>query len=331
MKAFSRFSQHCLTILTLLLIALFFTGCAALSKAQKKREARLKEQQNERYMLLERPKAEIDASPDGQKINSDHYTLSFAEDLKSSKAFDESRERQDWGQGALVYMESLYQYVHNIFGFEPNHRIQVIMYNRYRGTNMMAQTIVRYRTIYNGEEYLRNIEGIEIHFPLDMYKGKGTRAHELTHAFTNMYLLPTWFAEGIAVLVEIEHAKDSDKGKVDLYDDLRTDLDGLNAVQSWKGHYTFDPLTIWRYNYSYSIVSELKARFGDGFYPELFRLIEEDQLHQKISGEMPTSFLVYYLGKAAGQDLVPFFEKLKFNVRRLTKEQILATLTQIGP
>ena len=330
MKALCQLSKQCLTVLTLLLIVLFFAGCGALSKAQQKREARLKKQQQERYMLLERPKAEINASPSGQEISSDHYILSFAEDLKSSKDFDEPRERQDWGQGALVYMESLYQYVHKIFGFEPKHRIQVIMYNRYRGTNMMAQTVVQARTIYNGEEYLRDIQGIEMHFPIDMYNRRGTRAHELTHAFTSMYMLPTWFSEGIAVLVEIEYAKGGDKGKVDLYDDLQTDLDGNNAVQSWKGHYTFDPLTIWRYNYSYSVVSELKARFGDEFYPKLFRLIEEDQLHQKISGEMPTSFLVHYLSKAAGQDLVPFFEQLKFNVRRLTKEQIRAILTQTG-
>ena len=330
MKDLCRFRNHCLTILTLLLIALFFAGCGALGKAQQKREARAKRQQEGRYMLLERPKAEINVSPDGQKINSDHYTLSFAEDLQSNALFDEPKERQDWGQGALVYMESLYQYVHDIFGFEPDHRIQVILYELYKGTNMMAQTLVQYRTIYNGKEYLKDIQGIQIHFPLDMYNRKGTRAHELTHAFTNIYLLPTWFAEGIAVLVEVEHAKDNAKGKVDLYDDLHTDLDGLNSVQNWNGHYTFDPLTQWRYNYSYSIVSELKSRFGDDFYPKLFRLIEEDQLHQKISGEMRTSFLIYYLSKSAGQDLIPFFEKLKFNVRRLTKEEIRKTLIQIN-
>jgi hypothetical protein len=331
MKDLGRFRNHCFTILTLLLIALFFPGCGALSKAQQKREARLKRQKQQGpYMLLERPKSEINTSPDGQKIDSDHYTLSFAEDLKKNKAFDESKERQDWGRGALVYMESLYEYVHDIFGFEPDHRIQVILYHRYRGTNMMAQTVVQYRTIYNGKEYLKDIQGIEIHFPLDMYSRTGTRAHELTHAFTNIYLLPTWFAEGIAVLVEIEYAKDKTRSKLDLDDDLRTDLDGDNSVQNWKGHYTFDNLTQWRYSYSYSIVSELKSRFGDDFYPKLFRLIEADQLHQKISGEMPTSFLVYYLSKAAGQDLVPFFKELKFNVRRLTIADIRATLRQIG-
>ena len=38
---------------------------------------------------------------------------------------------------------------------------------------------------------------------------------------------------------------------------------------------------------------------------------------------MKTSFLVYYFSEAAGEDLVPFFRKLHFKVRKLTKEDIL--------
>jgi hypothetical protein len=34
------------------------------------------------------------------------------------------------------------------------------------------------------------------------------------------------------------------------------------------------------------------------------------------------------MSQAAGQDLVPFFEELKFSVRRLTREEILLIIRQ---
>ena len=46
--------------------------------------------------------------------------------------------------------------------------------------------------------------------------------------------------------------------------------------------------------------------------------MEADKYHQQLPGEMKTSMLVYYMSQAAGEDLVPFFENLKFNVRQLT-------------
>ena len=107
---------------------------------------------------------------------------------------------------------------------------------------------------------------------------------------------------------------------------MKTDLDGRNAVQYWKGHLSADQLTQWRYSYSYSIVAELKKRFGEDFYPTVFQLIEADQLHQRLPGEMATSFLVYYLSQAAGEDLVPFFKELKFDARRITKSEITSAI-----
>ena len=43
---------------------------------------------------------------------------------------------------------------------------------------------------------------------------------------------------------------------------------------------------------------------------------------------MTTSFLAYYLSQAAGQDLIPFFKELQFDVRRITREQIMAAILQ---
>ena len=43
---------------------------------------------------------------------------------------------------------------------------------------------------------------------------------------------------------------------------------------------------------------------------------------------MSTSFVVYYFSQAAGEDLVPFFEKLQFKVKKLEKADILKEIEQ---
>jgi hypothetical protein len=328
MKTLNQSNKYCIPISILLLVAFFLTGCATLNEAQQRKQERTKQKQQKRYMTFERPTSRIEASPDGLKIESKHYTLTFANDLLKHEDFNEAQERQSMGQGALLFMESLYDFVHNIFGFEPNHRLKVKLHRVYQGTTQLATTATQSRTIYQNGEYLTIVEGIEMDFPLAMFNQRDVRAHELTHAFTNIYLLPTWFAEGIAVLVQVEYAKGRSHRKIDLHDQLKTDLDGINAVQNWKGHFAIDGLTQWRYSYSYSIVSELKMRFGKKFYPKVFRLIEADHLHQRLPGQMTTSFLVYYLSQAAGQDLVPFFEELQFKLRRLTKSEIVSIIKQ---
>jgi hypothetical protein len=303
-------------------------GCGALREAQEKREKKIKIEQQERYLTFERPASEVKASDDGLVIESDHYVMTFDNALLKHKDFDESEERKKMGTGALVFMESLYNFVHDIFGFQPGRRIHVILYETFQGTTALATTQVSYKTTFQNGELVRTVDNIQMNFPLAMFNQRDVRAHELTHAFTQIYFLPTWFAEGIAVYVQLEHAKGDGRGKVDLYS-IKLDFDGVNAVQTWRGHSdAIGALSSWGYDYSYSLVSELKQRFGDRFYPELFRLVEQDKLHQKLVGPMSTSMLVYYMSQAAGQDLAPFFEELKFSVRRLTREEILAIIQQ---
>lgn len=328
MKNLNQYDKSSLSISILLLIALLCIGCAALEEAQQRRQERTRQQQQKRYVTFERPTTEIQMSADGLTLESEHYTFTFAEDLLTHTDYDEPNERQNMGKGALLFMESLYNYVHDIFGFEPNHQLRVNLRQTHHGSTHLATTSTRTQTIYQNGEWLKIVEGIEMDFPVAMFNQRDVRAHELTHAFTNIYLLPTWFAEGIAVLVQVEYARGKSHRRLNLHKELKIDLDGRNAVQYWKGHLSADQLTQWRYSYSYSIVAELKKRFGEDFYPTLFRLIEADQLHQRLPGEMATSFLVYYLSQAAGQDLVPFFEELQFDVRRISKSEIMSAIMQ---
>lgn len=320
--------NNCSAPIVISLLILIFVGCAALEEAQQRKQDRTRQQQQERYVTFERPTTEIQVAEDGLILESEHYTFTFAEDLLTHPDYDEPEERQNVGRGALLFMESLYNYVHDIFGFEPKHQLIVNLRQTHHGSQHLATTSTRTQTVYRNGGWLKIVQGIEMDFPVTMFNQRDVRAHELTHAFTNIYLLPTWFAEGIAVLVQVEYARGKSFRRLDLHTDLKTDLDGRNAVQYWKGHLSRDQLTQWRYSYSYSIVTELKKRFGEDFYPTVFRLIGEDKLHQRLPEDMTTSFLVYYLSQAAGEDLVPFFEELQFKVRHITKQEIMSAIMQ---
>ena len=326
MREFRLGSRCCIATLALLATwPFFFSSCTALNEAQERRQEKIRQQQNQRYLTLARPDVQISLSPDGLEIGSDHYTLTFDDELLRTNKFNEPQERQDFARGALVYMEGLYEFIRQLFGVEPAvRRIRIVLYESFQGSTRLATTEYSYKTIRQGNEFLRTVSQIQMNFPMSMFDQREVRAHELTHAFTTMYYLPTWFTEGIAVFVQIEYAKGGDFGRIDLQKTMKLDMDNVNALQTWTGHTSVDAQ--WGYAYSYSVVKELYERFGEDFYPDLFRLIEEDELHQKLPGQMRTSMLVYYMSQAAGEDLVPFFNEVRFNVRRLTREEIVSII-----
>jgi hypothetical protein len=315
--------EYILLLLILIATTSIFYGCPALQEAQRLRAERQLAKRNANDLSLAPSDATIKFEPNPTKGNphgeSDHYTLTFAEDLLANKYFDEEVEREQLTTTALGYMESLYNALHDIFGFKPEHKIHVTFYDLYRGTNRVADTWTQYGYAANG----RYVAGIKINFPMAMYEKHGVRVHELTHAFTNIYFLPTWFSEGIAVLMQTEYAKGGLHRKLPhLERHLETDSNGVNELENWGGHGEIGSSTQWRYSYAYTLVSELRKRHGDDFYIKVFELMDVDKLHQKLRGEMPTSFLVYYFSRAAGTDLVPFFENLRFKVHKLEESDI---------
>ena len=316
-------------VIPMLLVAAFvFNGCTALEEARQRREKRLLEERNASSLMLKTPKSEIDPdniTEDALFGESDHYTIKFAEDLPQLPAFDEVAERKEFILSALGYMESLYDAMHEHFGFHPEHKIHVTFHDTYRGSRLGAFTTTRYRSGIQNGQYVKFINGIEMDFPMQMYEKHGVRAHELTHAFTNVYYIPVWFSEGIAVLIQSEYIKGGLHTKFDsLKADVRLDINGENELENWAGHTENSPLTQWRYRYAYTLVAELWERYGNDFYIKVFELMEADGLHQQLESLMPTSVLVYYFSKVAGEDLVPFFRELHFiKVRRLTKEDIV--------
>ncbi len=320
-------------ILTLLifLLGFVFNGCAALQEAQKQRQKRLDERRKVDQLLLAASDANIvvdptpiEGKPHGE---SDHYTLTFADDLLVKADFDEEDERKMFANSALSYMESLYNALHSIFGFKPKHKIHVTLYDLYQGTDRIATTGTQYGFRNNG----RFVAGIEMNFPMNMYDRHEVRVHELTHAFTNIYYLPTWFSEGIAVLMQTEYAKGGGSPKYDnLKQSMKLDPNGINELENWGSHRESTSLTPWRYSYAYTVVSELREKYGKELYIRLFELMDADQLHLRLYGKMPSSFLIYYMSQAAGKDLVPFFKELQFKVQKLEKDDLVKYIQQIN-
>ena len=318
MRMPNSYRKHWQLMIAVLVTVYCVSSCAALEEARQRRQERIKQQQSKRYLTFARPDAQISVASDGLEIGSDHYALTFHEDLLKNAAFDEAKERQEFGRGALVYMESLYTFIQELFGIDPPvRRIGIVLYERYRGTTRVAITETNYSVIPRGNEVSRTVGRITMHFPMAMFDQRDVRAHELTHAFTTVYYFPIWFTEGIAVFVQNEYAKGAGHLRIDLREGMKLDTDNVNAIQTWKGHGSAD--SQWGYSYSYSIAKALYDRFGEDFYPELFRVIKQDELHQKLPRQMDSSLLIYYLSQAAGEDLVPFFQELNFNVRRLTR------------
>ena len=271
MKYRIRFLQ---IILILIAIGFIFNGCTALNEAQQRRDERNRQKQRPDLVMLKRSDADIEIEPQALRGESDHYILIFAEDLRTHNEFDEVEERKIFAQSALSYMESLYDAMYDIFGFKPEHKIHVKLHHIYQGTTLVATTRPHASYIYLGGELLKNIDSIEMDFPIAMYRKPATRIHELTHAFTEIYFLPTWFSEGIAVLMQAEYANDRYFTKYDsLERNLKLDQNGVNLLESWKGHVSGErasSLSHWRYSYAYTVVSELRKRYGDDFLHQGF-------------------------------------------------------------
>ena len=231
--------------------------------------------------------------------------------MQKHQDFDEIEERNAFARNSLTYMESLYSAMYDIFGFKPKQKIHIKLHNLYRGGRSIATTGSSSSYSIRNGEITKNITDIEMDFPLAMFQSHGTRVHELTHAFTNIYYFPVWFSEGIAVLMQTEYANDNAHPKFeDLDQNLRVNQNGINLLEGWGGHGDHRAgrnITQWRYRYAYTIVSELRKLYGKDFYLSVFKLMDEDQLYKKlteacqqvllstISAKLPEKTLFHFL------------------------------------
>ena len=316
-----------ITIFCLLGIILSISSCVEALKSSQRNRSKRAIYERQRLETYKRPEVKPEVlSEDGMKFESEHYILTFSEDIKKAPKFDSAQGRISRGLGDLIFMEGQYNFVKKIFGFEAKDKIKVIVHRILRDSIKDAYTSMS-RGVKVVDGKFQAVYDIEVHFSLDAFKSRSIQAHELTHAFTQVYALPAWLAEGIAVLVESEYASGAHwaKAKRNLAP-IGFDENGVNIIQNWRGHgSTLPDRSVETYAYAYSIVSELRKKYGEDFYQKFFVLLDKDGIHYK-AGVLSSSVIVYYMSQAAGEDLVPFFQQLKFNVRKLERKDILTIL-----
>ena len=110
-RLFQVSREYIPVLLILIATTSIFYGCPALQEAQRLREERLLAKRNANELFLAPSDATIKFKPNSTKGNphgeSNHYTLTFAEDLLANKYFDEDAEREQFTMTALGYMDCL--------------------------------------------------------------------------------------------------------------------------------------------------------------------------------------------------------------------------------
>ena len=303
-------------------------------RRQRERRAKLKEQER----TFQRPKSKLIVSKDGLKFESEHYILTFSEDIKNEDGYETTEERVARGGGAVLFLEGQYDFVKNIFGFDAKNKIKVKVEQALGVSETLDgdERVVEGRndanvqvnkSVKRVDNHFEAAYDISVSFGIEAFKSRSVQAHELTHAFTSTYALPAWLGEGIGVFVEAEYAGGA--GWVKTRRNLTPigyDKNGVNIIQNWRGHgSTLPGRSVETYAYAYSIIYELRKRYGDDLFKKFFALVEKDGIHHR-AGTLSSSVITYYMSQAAGRDLVPFFQEIKFDVRKLTKEEIISIL-----
>lgn len=226
-----------------------------------------------------------------------HFGFEYADDIKKNTLFDTQAERDAYKSQSLQSMEKLFSDFYKRFGFKPEHEIHVTLSERVKGGTNSAFTTKTY-------DGTGKIVRLSMHFPYEMFEKKYVRAHELTHAFVAPFFLPTWADEGFAVLNE-NYYSDTERHAVfsSLQEDLRTDGNGINAVQNWtegQGIYADFDLTIWCYRYSHTIVKDIEKQWP-GTFQKYFALGKQDKEFTKVLDSIIKDY-----------DMTQYFKDIKF-------------------
>jgi hypothetical protein len=263
------------------------------------------------------PKVKPVASEDGFEFRTPHFLLRIAPEVASMDGYRTREQRTSRGLGAMLALESQYNFLGEVLGIEAPTAIHVFVVPQVGGREIPAVTRPVFRRDARG-----NMEVVvEVHFQPEVFADPSTRAHEITHAFTILDGLPDWLQEGFAVLVEGELAGGAGYAKQNRsLRPLGFDAQGYNLIQTWRTsqNNALPFASLETYAYSYSIVAELRDRFGDDFWKRFFQHIREGNIASGVRTKSDAD-IVAAMSAAAGRDLTPFFaDELRF---RLTAPQ----------
>jgi len=265
------------------------------------------------------PKVKTEASPDGFRFTSPHFVLYFAEEMAKTEGYKTPQERISRGLGALLFLESQYAFLTEVLGIDALTTIPVFVAPNIQGDEHDAYTQTGWRRNEDG--------GIEfvvaVFFGIGAFGSPSVRAHEMTHAFTSVYGLPAWLSEGVAVLVEAELTGGAAWARAGRnLKPLGFDQNGYNVIQTWRREGSSLPFRAEdTYTYSYSIVAELRDRYGDPFFQRFFRLLRAEAEAGKVRLHADAE-IVALMSQAAGVDLTDFFTRtLRFKLEPLPEKE----------
>ncbi len=244
------------------------------------------------------PKVDTQTSDAGFRFVTNHFDLQFDRALAGSNGFEMESERASRGKGAMLFLESQYQYLQEVFGIEAPTMIEV---------RVVPETADNEPPAF--ARFVPDRGVVEVVFGLEQFSAQAARAHEMTHAFTMLYGVPSWLDEGLAVLVEGELAGRAEWAKQRRsLNPIAPHVGPYNAIQLWREEGSDLPFgDVETYSYSYSIVAELRDRYGDVFFQRLFGTLHAQVMAEKRLRERSDGEIVDVMSQSAGEDLRGFF------------------------
>ena len=240
-------------------------------------------------------------SGEGFIFENERFRFEFKKELTEVDGYRTEEDRRARGLKASKELNSSYEFVRKLFGVEAPRTIRVVIQEKWPSPSTPAYVS------------WSSVEGIVMYFGVDSFQDNSILAHEMAHALISRFQIPTWLNEGIATLVEVDHAK-SKRGDMKLPSPLLLDQNGYNAVQTWRSHEAegSEYSEIAMYRASYSVVTDALRRFGNDIFLKFFQQLDAEKRERR---ELTMREIIQRIDRATGrQDAQAFFEELKFRI-----------------
>lgn len=281
---------------------LALAGCVSnphrgLSRTTLENRAKMKEKMPT-YQILE---GNLGVSGEGFVFENQRFRFEFKKELTEVDGYRTEDDRRARGLTASKELNSSYEFVRKLFGVSAPKTIRVVIQEKWPSPSTPAYVS------------WSSVDGIVMYFGVDSFQDRSILAHEMAHALISRFQIPTWMNEGIAVLVEVDHAK-SKRQDMKLPSPLLLDQDGYNAVQTWRSHEGggSEYSEIAMYRASYSVIKDALRRFGNDIFLKFFQQLDAEK---RGLGELTMQEIIERIDRATGrQDAQAFFEELKFRI-----------------
>ncbi len=277
-------------------------GCVSnpnrgLSRTTLENRAKMKEKMPS-YQILE---GNLGVSGEGFVFENQRFRFEFKKELTEVDGYRTEEDRRARGLTASKELNSSYDFVRQLFGVAAPDTIRVVIQEKWPSPSTPAYVS------------WSSVDGIVMYFGVDSFQDRSILAHEMAHALISRFQIPTWLNEGIATLVEVDHAK-SKREDMKLPSPLLLDSNGYNAVQTWRSHEAEENQysEIAMYRASYSIIKDALRRFGNDVFLKFFQRLDAEK---RGLGELTLQEIIERIDRVTGrQDAQAFFEELKFRI-----------------